>query len=189
MPSPPVARGPIAPTLPEAGWQIAPPYAGQTVQLTDRSLMAKVLIRGDAALEVPFGLTGAGPGDSLVIGTAPGEWLLFALPGSAADVIGLVAQPGAGLTTLLDVTHGYAVVELRGVDSAELLARLCRIDLADDVTPDGSALRSLVGGLVVGIVRSDRDGERSYLLYVDRSYGQSFVDMLLDVGAEFGLSR
>ncbi len=38
------------------------------------------------------------------------------------------------------------------------------------------------------ITRDDVEGERSYVLLVDRSYGQSLYDVLLDAGTEFGLT-
>jgi sarcosine oxidase gamma subunit len=64
---------------------------------------------------------------------------------------------------------------------------VCGIDFADDVTPDGAALRTSVAKLVTDIVRHDVDGAPSYLLHCERSSGQYLFDALRDAGAEFDI--
>jgi heterotetrameric sarcosine oxidase gamma subunit len=88
----------------------------------------------------------------------------------------------------VDLTHGRALVRLGGPRSAELMARVCGIDLADDAVPDGAALRTSVANLVTDIVRDDDGGEPGYLLHCERSSGQHLVDALLDAGADLGLA-
>lgn len=162
------------------------------VSLVDRSSLSKVLVRaapslGDS-LGVHFGLSTKDSSGALVVGYGYGEWLVLTDEGPAQDVVDRVeATPYEGLRSIIDVTHGHAVLRLTGADAAELLSRLCAIDLSDDMTPTGAAFRSSVGGLSVAVIRDDVDGERSYLLVVDRSYAQSLRDMLVDAGAEFGL--
>jgi Sarcosine oxidase gamma subunit len=68
-----------------------------------------------------------------------------------------------------------------------VLRKLCPVDLADAVRPDGAVFRSLLAGLTATVIRDDVAGERSYLLQCARSYGQYLVDVLLDAGAEFGI--
>ncbi|MBA2417052.1 MAG: hypothetical protein H0V64_14435 [Geodermatophilaceae bacterium] len=161
--------------------------------LADCTSMPKVLVRaspdlGDS-LGVHFGLSTRDSSGALVVGYGYGEWLVLDAPDPVPDVIQrLEATPYDGLRSVIDVTHGHALLRLTGADTADLLSRLCPIDLSDDVTPNGAALRAPVGGLGVALVRDDVDGERSYLLVVDRSYAESLRDMLVDAGHEFGLA-
>jgi heterotetrameric sarcosine oxidase gamma subunit len=141
-----------------------------------------------AALGVGFGRAARDRHGSLVVGSGPDEWLLLAPPGTAAAVAARVrAAPDDGLVSVLDATHDRALVRLSGAASAALLARVCAIDLAEEVTPDGAAFRSDVAGVVTDVVRDDRGGERSYLLHCERSFGQYLFDALLDAGADLGI--
>jgi heterotetrameric sarcosine oxidase gamma subunit len=88
----------------------------------------------------------------------------------------------------VDLSHGRALVRLHGRSSADLLAKVCGIDLADDVVPDGAAVRTSVAKLVTDIIRDDEGGIPGYLLHCERSSGQYLVDALLDAGAEFGIA-
>jgi hypothetical protein len=78
------------------------------------------------------------------------------------------------------------------------MSKLCGIDFGDKATPDNTALRSSVAGLVAEIVRSDlanpRGGaagsdaaSRCYLVLCERSAGQYLFNTLLDAGQEFGI--
>lgn len=154
--------------------------------------MTKILVRShtdDGSLDaVSFGRAARRRDGVLVIGSAPGEWLLLAPPGAGATVNdGFEPRLDEDLPAIFDVTHGRALVRLAGPASSSLLAKLCPIDLGDDVTPDGAAFRSTVGGLVTDVVRDDDAGERSYLLGCERSYGGHLFDVLLDAGRELGI--
>jgi sarcosine oxidase gamma subunit len=133
------------------------------------------------ALGVPLRRAARDDAGALVIGSGPGEWLLLAPPGEqaalcdrlaalaagqaagAGDAAGTAEGAGTGdaagageLVTILDLTHGRAVMRLTGAESAATLAKVCGIDLADRVTPDGAAFRSSVAKLVTDVVRDDQ---------------------------------
>jgi sarcosine oxidase gamma subunit len=62
--------------------------------------------------------------------------------------------------------------------------------------PVGAVLRTAVAGVTCTIMRDDggADGDvagvaRSYLLLVDRSYGDYLVDVLIDAGADLGIAE
>jgi sarcosine oxidase, subunit alpha len=143
-----------------------------------------------AALGSRFGRAARDADGALVVGSAPGEWLVL----SAGADSGRTEKPRARLAALeelvsvVDVTHGRALLRLTGPRAADLLAKVCAIDLADDVTPDGAALSTSTAKLVTGLVRDDMDGVPSYLLHCERSSGQYLWDALLDAGAEFGIT-
>ncbi len=194
-----IARSPIAPAPPVglvAGWEVSARRSSAELTVTDCTPMAKVLVRAphDGAvarvLGVPFGRATRDDSGALVVGSGPGEWLVLAGPGTASQtaerVRGLAAAAEA-FTTVLDLTHGRALIRLTGRRSAEVLAKVCGIDLSEAVTPDGAAFRSAVAELVTDLVRDDRDWVRSYLLHCERSSGQYLFDVLLDAGAEFGV--
>jgi heterotetrameric sarcosine oxidase gamma subunit len=161
--------------------------------------MSKVLVRApeDGAVASTLGIAhGRSARDAhatLVVGSGPGEWLLLAAPGMASALAARVPRPDGELVTVIDFTHSRALVRLSGPESPLLLAKVCAIDLADAVTPNGSALRTSVAKLVTDVVRDDLDGlddlqgqrtVRSYLLHCERSSGQYLFDALADAGAE-----
>jgi heterotetrameric sarcosine oxidase gamma subunit len=92
-----------------------------------------------------------------------------------------------GLVSVFDATHGRAIMRITGAKAPDLLAKVCAIDLADEVTPNGAAFRSSVAKLVTDVVREDSGGSRSYLLHCERSSGQYLFDALIDAGHEFGI--
>ena len=203
--SSPVARSPIAPAPPEAvvaGWAVSGRRSAAALTLTDHTPLAKVAVKAswDGAmaeiLGVRFGraarqsweLDGS-TRDVLLTGSGPGEWLVLAAPGQQAPVVDSLEKSAARageLVTVVDVTHGRALVRLTGQRSADLLAKECGVDLDDAVCPDGSALRSAVAGVATDLARDDLKGVRSYLLHCERSSGQYLFDSLLDAGGEFG---
>ena len=97
------------------------------------------------------------------------------------------ARTDAELVSVIDLTHGRALVRLTGGDAAAVMSKLCGIDLADDVTPNLAAFRSLVANVVTDVVRDDVVGVRSYLLHCERASGQYLFDVLVDAGAEHGI--
>ena len=192
----PAARSPIAPAPPvtvEHGWEISARRSGADLRIMDCTPSAKVLVRASAEgevgrrLGVPFGSAARDEHGTLVVGSGPGEWLLLAPPGSAPEVAGRVEEvPDEGLVSIFDATHGRALMRITGARAPDLLAKVCGIDLSEEVTPDGTAFRSSVAKLVTDIVRDDHGGERSYLLHCERSSGQYLFDALMDAGEEFG---
>ncbi|MEP6695429.1 MAG: hypothetical protein ABJA34_00975 [Pseudonocardiales bacterium] len=192
----PIARSPIriaGPAQIRFGWEVSAVRSTAALRLGDRTPLAKVLVRAApegrlaAALGVPFGLAARDDHATLVIGSGPGEWLLVGPPGSSAELAGRIETADDALVSVLDFTHGRALLRLTGPDGARALAMLCPVDLADRTTPDGAAFRSAVAGLATDVVRDDVDGTRSYLLHCERSSGQFLFDALLDAGGEYGI--
>ena len=196
----PTARSPIAPAPPvrvEAGWEVSGCRSDAPLTIADHTPLAKVHLRAPwngamaKALGVPFGRTGR-EGAWLVAGSGPGEWFVFAPPGAAAPVAGWLGTMAADsapeeFVSVVDLTHGRALMRVTGPDAAELLARLCGADLHDDMAPDGAALRAPVAGVATDIVRDDRAGVPSYLLHCERSSGQYLFGALLSAGELLGI--
>ena len=193
----PVARSPIAqvpPTAVEHGWVVSVRRSAAELKITDCTPLAKVLVLASTegelarALGVPFGRAARDAYGTLVVGSAPGEWLLLAAPGTSAAVTQRVEEvQDEGLVSPFDATHGRALVRITGARTPDLLAKVCAIDFSEAVTPNGAAFRSSVAKLVTDVVRDDRDEEISYLLHCERSSGQYLFDALIDAGDEFGI--
>jgi len=196
----PVARSPIRPAEPVvvSGWEVEGARSASPLTLADVSALAKTLVRAAAggamasALEVPFGRADRDASGALVTGSGPGEWTIIGPLGEAAAQrarLELVAAAHSAqeLITVLDLTHGRALVRLTGPAAPDLLAKVCAIDLAGHRTPNGTALRTSVAKLTTDLVRDDEGDVPSYLLHCERYYGQYLFEALLDAGAEFGV--
>ena len=206
--SEPVSRSPIAPAPPvrvEAGWEVSGGRSDAALTITDCTSLAKIHLRAPwngamaKALGVPFGRAGrdleggaSQDGAWLVVGSGPGEWFVLAPPGAAAAAAGWLGTMAADsapeeFVSVVDLTHGRALVRVTGRDAAELLARLCGADLHDDMAPDGAALRAPVAGVATDIIRDDRAGVPSYLLHCERSSGQYLFGALVSAGESLGI--
>lgn len=196
--SQPVARSPIAAAAPVAvrsGWEVSLLRSRSALRLRDESPLAKVQVRaqpgGRVAMRLGsgFGTARRDPAQTLVVGSGPGEWLLLGAIGTASEIAARVDPADDHLVSVVDLTHGRALLRLSGAQSARLLAKVCAIDLSDRVTPDGSAFRSSVAKLTTDVIRDDVDDSPSYLLHCERSSGQYLHDALMDAGRAFGIGR
>jgi heterotetrameric sarcosine oxidase gamma subunit len=187
-----VARSPIAPAAPEAvvaGWVVSGRRSSAELTVTDLTPLTKVAVR--AAPGGPMAEALVAPRRTvLVTSVTPGEWLVLAEPGERAAVLAWlepVARRSEQLATVVDLTHGRALLRLTGRFATGVLAKECAVDLGDRGCPDGRALRTAVAALAVDVVRDDRARVPSYLLHCERSSGQYLFDVLLDAGSEFGI--
>lgn len=181
----PRARSPIA---------LHPTAAGpHAVEIADHSALAKLAVRAPAggavqvALGTAFGrATRDGIDGALVVGSGPGEWHVLSRTNVREPVERLVAESGE-FASVVDLTHGRALVRITGPGTAQLLAKLCAVDLDDTGVPDGAAFRSSVARVTTDVIRDDVRTVRSYLLHCERSSGQYLAGCLLDAGREFGI--
>lgn len=192
----PLARSPIAASEPVqvvGGWEVSGRRCGAPLRLADRTPLAKVLLRARRdspaarAVDVPFRRARRDEYGVLIVGSGPTEWLLLGAAGTAGDVAAGLQAAGGEQASIVDLTHGRALVRLTGADAPRLLGKVCAIDLSDAVTPDGAAFRSSVAKVATDVIRDDAGGDRSYLLHCERSTGQYLFDALLDAGQEFGI--
>jgi heterotetrameric sarcosine oxidase gamma subunit len=187
-----IARSPIAPAAPEAvvaGWVVSGRRSSAELTLTDLTPLTKVAVRAEPSGPMAEALSAPG-GTVLVTSVVPSEWLVLAEPGERAAVLAWlepVARSSERLATVVDLTHGRALLRLTGRSAAAVLAKECALDLGDRGCPDGRALRTAMAGVAVDVVRKNRDGMPSYLLHCEWSSGQYLFDALLDSGSELGI--
>src|SRR6266704_2624024 len=119
----PLARSPIPPGQPVAvvaGWEVSAVRASGDLTLTDCTPLAKLLLRAPAdglvagELAVPFGRAARDQAGVLLAGQVPGEQV-----------------------SVIDLTHGRALMRLSGPTAATVLSAVCGVDLSDSFTPDG----------------------------------------------------
>lgn len=185
----PIARSPI-PVAGYAtlyrGWEASTAPKPATLHIVDLSPLAKILVRSNQrVLDVPYGKARRDNRDVLVVGSAPMEWLLLGHIGEANDITRHI--PTHGFTIVADITHGRALMRVTGADARLMLAKVCSVDLGDDMAPQGAAFRTPIAGVVTDVVRDDQEKQLSYLLHCERSTGQHLFESLLEAGAEFGI--
>lgn len=187
--------GPADPTRVVDGWEIASGAAGPAAAVADHSALAKVLVKApptdevEQALGVRFGRA-RWDHDRLVTGAGPGEWLVLGPVGSARATVehyrSLLVGVTDGLVTVMDLTHGRALLRVSGPATLSVLSRLTAVDLDDRFVPQGAALRTSLARVVTDLVRDDVAGRASYLLHCERSSGRYLVESLLAAGADLG---
>ncbi len=116
--------------------------------------------------------TSQGSRDALVWSVGPGEWTM------------LGERPSG---EVVDLTHVRAMYRLTGEHSADLINRVCGLDLTDGMFPSGAAARTLFAGVATEIIRDDDGGMPSYLILPSRSFSTYIVEVIEDAGVEFGL--
>ncbi len=149
----------------------APDAHGEGVSLSDFSIVPKWRVFSGYEQVSPG--TSAHVDDTLVWSVSPGEWT--------------VVGPVPPLETVVDLTHVRVMFRLTGAHSVEVLAKVCALDLGDEMFPDGAAARTLIAGVATELIRDDQHGERSFLLLPSRSFGRYLHGVLLDASQEFGL--
>lgn len=190
--SPIRAEGPVAV---RAGWEVSTLRSYSALRLADDSALAKVSVRASprgrvaTRIGVPFGSAARDDRGTLVIGSGPGEWFLLGDIGTAVEIADRLDRDDDGLVSVVDITHGRALMRLSGAAAADLLSKVCAVDLTERMTPNGSAFRSSVAKLTTDVIRDDVGTTPSYVLHCERSSGQYLFDALLDAGAELGIGR
>jgi heterotetrameric sarcosine oxidase gamma subunit len=188
-----------------AGWETSAKPSTASLRLTDCTPCGKLLVRTGIrsatarALGVNQGRASRDGSGRLVAGIGYEEWLIIFPSGVTLPALATDGTDGTPeLVTIVDLTHARALVRIVGADSAKVMSKLCGIDFGDKATPDNTALRTSVAGLVAEIIRSDLANRlggaassdaasRCYLMLCERSAGQYLFNTLLDAGQEFGI--
>ena len=180
----PLAHSPIeqaGPVEMVGDWKVSRRKTSAPVRLADLTPMTKIGVKAqEPVFDVGYGRS-VRTGDWLVTGSGPGEWTLLGPVGVTMDVA------TTGFATVIDLTHGRALMRLAGHNASRVLEKICSIDLSSPMCPNGAVFRAAVANVVTDVVRDDIDGIPAYLLHCERSSGQFLFDALLDAGTEFGI--
>jgi len=198
-----VARQMGAVMVEESGWLLPNHYAKVLVEqpylaLLDESAQGKIMIHGPAGarataalgLEAPVEIGRGYVAGDVAVYRLRADQLFVSVPPSreVTTCAALMAAATRERVTITDVTHGRAQLRLVGPASAELLSRLCGLDLAPGRVADHSAHQTSVAKTTQLVIRSDLpDGVLSYVLIGARSLGEYLWRSLLAAGSDQGL--
>ena len=127
--------------------------------------------------------------DGWTLWTGPAEWLHVS-PGGDGWALEreLLRAAGPASGTVVDVSHGRAVLRLTGAPVRELLAGFCPIDLHPRGFPAGRCTQTLFGKMTVLLhaLDDDRAGGDAFEIYVSRSFADALAEAVLSAGHEYG---
>lgn len=95
--------------------------------------------------------------------------------------------PEGALTTVTDVTHGYAMLAVMGPKSRDLLQKLTNADLSNEAFPYGTAQEIDVAYARPWALRMSYVGELGWELYIPTMFALPVFDAILEEGKQFGL--
>ncbi|GJM39692.1 MAG: hypothetical protein DHS20C19_30590 [Acidimicrobiales bacterium] len=153
--------------------------------LTDLTATTKTTVRAAddtavaAALRLTFGSAAQAENGDLVVRIRPDEWLVL---GTTATVDGLDLT---GFASRIDTTHSRLLFRLTGSAAGSVMEKVCSLDFADHMTPNGACAGASVAKVTCDVVRDDVSGVRSYLLLADTSYRDYLRGALQDAMTEF----
>ena len=162
-----------------------------SVTVADAASTAKVQVRAGAdtaaaeALDVSYGSSRRRADGALVCGTRPDEWTIYGAAGQAAAISATVSTDG--FVTVIDITHGRAMLRITGSNAAASLNKICNLDLGEELTPNGAVFSASVGNVGCDLVRDDQDGQTSFLISCERSFGRFLFVAVADASTEFGV--
>ena len=163
-----------------------------SVTVADAASTTKVQVRAGAdtaaaaELGVAYGRSQRRTDGALVCGTRPDEWTIYASAGQASAIASTI--PTEGFVTVIDITHGRAMLRISGPNATAALNKICNLDLSDELTPDGAVFSASVGNVGCDLVRDDEGGQTSFLIGCERSFGKFLFIAMADACTEFGLS-
>ena len=175
----PVDIGPL--TTPDGGVVLADVYATTKVQVRAGASTAAATFLGGS-----YGSSTRNTDGDLVCGTRPDEWTIYGAPGRSEAIAASV--PTEGFVTVIDITHGRAMLRISGVNATAALSKICNLDLSHELTPNGAVFSGSLGAVGCDWVRDDQDGQTSFLISCERSFGKFLFIAVADACAEFGLS-
>ncbi|MCK6452327.1 MAG: sarcosine oxidase subunit gamma [Alphaproteobacteria bacterium] len=143
-----------------------------------------------AAVQRRFGLALPAPGraaaaqDASAIWTQPDGWLLSADGAAARDFAGAVKSAVGDAGSVVDQTHGKAVLLLTGAPARRVLATGCRIDLHPRVfAPGRSAVTQIAH---IDCILRQVDAAPGYELIVPSSLAEAFYGWLTHAASAYG---
>jgi sarcosine oxidase, subunit alpha len=89
---------------------------------------------------------------------------------------------------IINVSGGYAAVNLAGPRSREVMQRVTDLDVSREALPYLMSARGELAGVPAVILRIGFVGELSYEIHVPSAYGQHVWDALMAAGNDFGIA-
>jgi methylglutamate dehydrogenase subunit D len=135
---------------------------------------------GVAALPGRNGVATAG--DSAVLWTGPGRWIV--VEPESRDLPSVLAQHCPGdVAAITDLSHARTALRVEGPQVRVLLAKLCTLDLDLAAFPPGTCAQTQFGQ--IGVLLYCR-AEHGFDLFVLRGFAVSAWETVTDAALEFG---
>lgn len=198
----PIRESPLVQFLAEHEGRSQPGDAG--VYLSERPFLGHLNLQGDPDDAAFLEAVGEVVGTSLpvepntvaesdhvtALWLGPNEWLLLTASDEQAGVEeALRAALGDRLYAITDLSGGQTVINLRGRNAREVLAKGCTLDLHPRVFGPGQCAQSNVAK-TIAVIRplAGEEDSPSFDLIVRRSFADYLARWLEDASREYGLS-
>jgi sarcosine oxidase subunit gamma len=121
-------------------------------------------------------------GNSVVLWTGPGRWLVVEL--ESRDLASLLAQHCPGdVAAITDLSHARTALRVEGRRVRLLLAKLCTLDVDPAVFPPGSCAQTQFGQ--IGVLLHCRE-EHGFDMFMFRGFAVTAWEVVVDAALEFG---
>jgi sarcosine oxidase subunit gamma len=169
------------------------------VVLSERRHRGKLVLRGDpddktflAGVTKALGMapptipnTTAGDQETLIVWTAPNEWLLVTEPGAEVGVAEALSRALSAVHhAVTDTSDQSTVIRLSGRDARTVMAKGCALDLHPRVFTPGRAAQSHLAQALICFWQVD--DAPSYDIVVRASFAAYLWAWLIDASLEFG---
>ena len=131
----------------------------------------------------PAGRNGvATAGDSTVLSTGPGRWLV--VEPESRDLASLLAHACPGdVGAITDLSHARTALRVEGPQVPVLLAKLCTLDVDPAAFPPGTGAQTQFGQVGVLLYCRAADG---FDILMPRGFAVSAWETIVDAALEFG---
>jgi sarcosine oxidase subunit gamma len=135
------------------------------------------------ALGAPTGRNGVAiSGDSVVLWTGPGRWLI--VEPESRDLPSLLTDHcSSDVAAITDLSHARAALRVEGPKTRALLSKLCTLDVDPAVFSVGTCAQSQFGHIGVLLYCRAEDG---FDVFVPRGFAVSAWETIIDAALEFG---
>jgi sarcosine oxidase subunit gamma len=170
--------GVIATEVADAGLAVVTARKGRLAALADAT-------RGAFGVELAHTPRRVVGRDIAFIWSGPEQWLAHMEPAPAAGMEAVLAEPLAGLASIVDQSHGRTVLRVTGPRVRDALAKGLPIDLHPRAFKPGDTAVTSVAH--IGVHLWQTDDRPTYEIAVARGFAVSFWHWLEASAAEYGL--
>jgi heterotetrameric sarcosine oxidase gamma subunit len=144
--------------------------------------LAEIAERRGCPLPAPGRLKVAAGGVALCV--SPKRWLLLRAPAAPGELAASWSGECEACAAVVDLSSSLSVLQLAGAARCEMLSRGCRLDLARQAFPDGSAAATVMAqvSVILGALPA------RMLLLTPATTARHFREWLAHTGQPFGLT-
>jgi len=143
-----------------------------------------LLSQGHSLPDAPNQIVSSGESGAVMSLSHREFWLLQ--PDSEASLSRPASESLAAGVWPLYCQHSHGWLQLAGEPRADVMAKLCGVDLAEDVFPLGSVAQTQAARVsVIVAVHQDQDGQSVFSMFVDQSLARYLWEAIEDAMVEW----